>query len=400
MFNLIRKIKLDHHILFLLGFVYYLVIPPMIGSFEFLADYPGMSRWIADFNEITVSKLVTYFCVIFSYLISFIFGSFFIVFIRGSRRLSTQRNIRLNLNYFSILIFIAILIIVIKHHAILFTGYNELYDISVLGPLTTLSILQTYIVLYHHVSNSAKSILYTVSLITLFIICTIIMGLGSRMYVLIPIIALLIFKSTFSDNTISLGKYITLGVVILISMLTIGAWRIGATFDPGFYSYLFFAEPIFTWWSASTFLANNDLAPIALPTNFISSVLNFAPSFLFENKSDYLLDLHSVYSYNAPFGADSIFVSVQGNFGYVYGICYMFLIGLYFSVIKVLSGHSSFLKTYYILICAVLPFQFFRDSFSIINKQLFWNMLILPVLLYTISFCWNRASRAYYIKKG
>jgi len=393
--ELIRKIKLDHQILFFMGFIYYLVIPPIIGSFGFFADYPGMSSWFSDYNEINSTKLIVYYCIIFFYLVAFNCGSFFVSFIQKVRQHNQHYKVCLNLNCLSVPILIAILFIALKNSELLFTGYSESYDSSVLGPLTTLTMLQTYIVIHHYVSHSTKTASYLISLITLLIASTILMGFGSRMYVLIPILAFVIYRINFSDNTISLYKYLFLGVAILFSMLAIGAWRIGADFDPAFLAYLFFAEPTFTWWSASTFLANNDLLPFALPTNFMSSVLNFAPGFLFNNKSDYLVNLNTVYSFSAPLGAESIFLSVQGNFGYLYGICYMFLLGFYFGTVKVLSNNNVFLKTYYVLICAVLPFQFFRDPFSVINKQLFWNMLLLPALLYTASFCWHMATKSY-----
>lgn len=395
--KLMRKIRLDHQILFFLGFIYYLVIPPIIGSFELFADYPGMSSWLSDFNEIAPIKLTTYFVIIFFYFVFFNLGSFVVFIVRRVKLDHSGDQTPLNLDYLSIPIVLAILFIALNNRESLFSGYSESYDSSVLGPLTTLAMLQTYIVTYHYVSNSAKSVLHAFSLMTLLIASTILMGLGSRMYVLIPVLALVFYKINFSDRSTSLYKYITLGIGLLLGMLAIGAWRIGAVFDPGFFAYLFFAEPTFTWWSASTFLANNDLTPIALPANFLSSVLNFAPGFLFENKSDYIISLNNVYNFSAPLGAESIFLSVQGNFGYVCGICYMFFLGYYFGMVKKVSYNNTFIKTYYILICALLPFQFFRDPFSVINKQLLWNMLLLPALLYTVSFCWRRITKIYYI---
>jgi len=39
---------------------------------------------------------------------------------------------------------------------------------------------------------------------------------------------------------------------------------------------------------------------------------------------------------------------------------------------------------YYIGVVSILPFQFFRDNFAIINKQIFWNMLIVPFVILTV----------------
>lgn len=397
--NSTRRPKINHGVLFLLGFIYYLIVPPLIGTFEFISDYPGMPNWIADFSDINWSKIMMYCIIVLTYLISFFAGSLFINLVQKRVVYQPQPTRKhLNISGYTIPIFILIVFIAVINREYLFTGYSEQSaEFSVLGPLTTLTMVQTYIVIYQHISNLAKGKLYLLSLITLIFASIILMGLGSRMYVLIPILASIIFKINYSEDRTSLTKFFFLGIGILLAMLAVGAWRIGVSFDPGFYLYLFFAEPTFTWWSASTFLSNNDLSAFSFPVSFGSSIINFIPSIFFENKSDYIINLNTIYNYRAPLGAESLFVSVQGNFGYVYGFCYIFLIGFYYSLIRVLSVRNVFYKTYYVLICAVLPFQFFRDPFSVINKQIFWNMFLIPMMLYTIAFFLRRLIKSYYI---
>jgi hypothetical protein len=40
--------------------------------------------------------------------------------------------------------------------------------------------------------------------------------------------------------------------------------------------------------------------------------------------------------------------------------------------------NNKFVFIYYIAYCAVIPFQFFRDAFYIVNKNIFFTFLVFP----------------------
>jgi len=195
---------------------------------------------------------------------------------------------------------------------------------------------------------------------------------------LIPIIAFIIYKVNYSDKPISILRLSLFVIVSLLGMLSVGVWRIGLDFNYDFFVYIFLAEPIFASWSAVTFLQLNNLPVVAEPYNYASSFINFIPSIIFPDKGDHIYALSSFYSYNAPLGADNIFVSTVGNFGLLLGGFYFFMLGGFLSFLKNISTGDRFFTAYYICVISLIPFQLFRDNFSILNKQLYWNMFLVP----------------------
>ena len=201
------------------------------------------------------------------------------------------------------------------------------------------------------------------------------------MYVLIPIIGLFIYKIYYSKNKWSFKKILFYGGLVFIFMLSVGVFRLGSVPNMDSLIYIFLAEPTYTWWSTATYLQHNNLLAINIPYSFISSFINFLPAPLFENKAEWILHLKDIKYFEAPLGATSVFISIHGNFGWYVGGFFMFFVGLFYSLIEFYSRNSNFFLAYYVSIASVLPFQFFRDGFTIINKQIFWNMLILPLIL-------------------
>jgi len=371
-----------HNLFFLFGFIYYLVVPLFIGYLGLMVDMPAMDRWHTEFIN-AKKNLDSYIVIIASYFIAFYLGSNFIKLLPAKRmnfKTVTKFPIK-NLNIVGYLFFFVALSVAVSYKDILFTGYKT-YELSILGALATLnnvSLIFYFYILFNTGISSKNIFLWNIIFSSILLI-----GLGSRMYVLIPLIALFTYKLFFSKKKWKFNKVIFYGFLILVFILIIGAWRIGSNISVDFLIYLFLAEPTFTWWSTATFLGNNELSMIGIPANYFSSFLNFLPSFIFKNKSNMIIGLNEYYYYIGPLGADSIFVSIQGNFGWYFGTLFMFCVGFYYSLIEFASRKNSFLMAYYIGVVSILPFQFFRDNFAIINKQIFWNILIVPFVILTV----------------
>ena len=371
-----------HNILFLIGFIYYLIIPLVVGNFELMSDMPAMNNWHQAFYLSNHNSLI-YIFIILAFFISFYTGSILIDVLPRRPKLSNHPNkkfVKINLSIYGLLFLLTTIYISISYREVLFSGY-EAYDISILGMLGTINSVGVILLLF--IILNSKKYNFQIGLFYTFIIYSsiILIGLGSRMYVLIPIVAVFVYKFFYSKNRWTVKKVFTLTFLVASLLLIIGAWRIGGIIDLEFMMYLLLAEPTFTWWSTATFLGNNDLFAIDFPSNFLSSFFNFLPSFIHADKSSWIHSIHEKYFYEAPLGADSLFVNIQGNFGWYFGCVYMFLLGLFYSFIERLSKKSNFYMAYYIGIVAVLPFQLFRDGFGIVNKQLFWNMLLVPSII-------------------
>jgi hypothetical protein len=268
-----------HNLLFLFGYIYYLVLPPLVGYFGLMIDMPVMDRWHSEFAMASY-QLDKYFYIIFSYLIFFYLGSFSINLFKTKLH-NDDKNIthkKVPLTSVAIVFFILISSIAILHKDILFTGYQS-YEGSILGMLASLNTTSLILLLYAQ-NNFVKKIF----LLNITVSSILLLGLGSRMYVLIPLVALFVYKMYYSDNKWKFKSILLFGFLILLILLIIGAWRIGANISGEFLLYLFLAEPTFTWWSSATFLGNNTLQIIDTPLNFLSSFINFIPSVLFPEK--------------------------------------------------------------------------------------------------------------------
>lgn len=406
----------NHNILFLIGSIYYLVTPTIIGHWGLLDEFPGMSLWHQDFQRIPNKALLNYFLIIFSYITSFYIGSFFVSTACKKKRSKTviffsrkREKLVRYLIIFSIMLLLFTLLLIFGNRESLFTGYTAGYNSLFLGQIATATIVALFFVIYLNFLTVRKGPEYHIFFASLIISAIALLSLGSRMYVLIPGISLIIYKFNFSAKTYIMQKFfirvrerrptffklIVFFTLILAGLLIVGAWRIGSTISYKFLIYLFFAEPTFTWWSASTFLSynSNNLYAISFPSSYITSFINFFPSILIENKSELILPLSQILEFRAPLGATSLFVSLQINFGWLLGSIFMMLVGAYYSWIERLAQKKAFFSAYYILILSVIPLQFFRDDFSILNKQLFWNMLIVPALILFSARLFYRMSR-------
>ncbi len=368
-----------HNLFFLFGFVYYLIFPVVVGHYELMLNMPAMDNWFLFFSAIEKDKIDKYLLIIFSYLLSYFLGSTFIKILpkKNQYLIKYPKNfIHKGIGLFGYIFILLVIIYTIPKKDILFTGYDT-YDYAFLGILATINSVSLFFYLYLFIANRHSS--SKIFLITLLLSSVILLSFGSRMYVLIPIISLFVYKLFYASTKWQLKSIIFFVLVILLILLVIGAVRIGANINSEFLLYLFLAEPTFTWWSIATFLSTNDLLVIDIPISYMSSFLNFIPSFIFEDKGSLMIKVQDIHYFEAPLGATSIFVSIQGNFGWLIGMFFIFFVGLFYSIVELYSRSNNFILTYYIVIVSVLPFQFFRDGFTILNKQIFWNMLIVPI---------------------
>lgn len=161
-----------------------------------------------------------------------------------------------------------------------------------------------------------------------------------------------------------------------------GVWRLGSdnfSFESLF--YIGIAEPLMTWISAVSMFSLNELPLFAFPYNFISSFCNFIPTILLPDKSSLIMPI--AIEYDSPLGATSLLVSFISNFG-VLGSCFvLFVSGFILTVIRV-NFRTCFFQTYYCCLCAIIPFQLFRDDLAIVNKMILFNFLLLPAIIFMI----------------
>lgn len=375
-----KKYLIDHRILFVFGVVFYLIVPCWIGMTDLFTGLPGMELYRNFFKKIPGEQLRLYFIIVFSWVIAFFLGHFSFRLLNFKSRplhLFPAAKVDWGIPYFGyVLLFVMLVFIYLARNSI-FGGYAT-YDIAARGKMSTLLVVLNFFMIYQLVST--KKLSWTI-IAGIAITCFILLSMGGRMYVFQTMVVLLIFKTSFAKKRWDIHHIVLLLLVGFLLGSFSGIWRLRASYNIERAMYSFAAEPVFTWISTSTFLIANKIPLINFPLNFLTSFFNLVPNTVI-SLSPYVVSAQRMgFDYMSPLGADSVWTTYIINFGAIGSVLFIFLLGFMLNFLKYLSGKSRFAAVYYIMVCGILPFQFFRDAFYIINKQLFFNFLFLPAVI-------------------
>ena len=375
-----RYYLVDHRILFVFGYFFYLFTPFIIGKSRVFQGFPGMELYQGFFKLIPPDKLQVYMLITMAWLPAFFLGHFCYKLIKPyklSLELFPATPVSYSVSWVGLLLlFVLMAFTFIARHS-LFGGYAS-YDVGARGKMSTLLVTFNFFLGYQLISRQKVSwYLIAGTAVTALLL----LSMGGRMYVIQTFIILLIYKTSFSPRRWKLSGVIGFLSVAFLVGAAFGLWRMNASFGFDRAAYSFLAEPVFTWFSTSTFLISNEIPVINFPSNFLSSFLNLVPN-TFISLKPYLVSAQGMgYTYQSPLGADSIWTNVVINFGWLGSMAFMFVLGFVLNGMRHLSERNHFWAVYYMLCCGLLPFQFFRDGFYILNKQLFFNFLLFPGLI-------------------
>jgi hypothetical protein len=351
-----------------------------VGVSHAFKGFPGMDMYQGFFNLIPEDKLKTYILITVSWLPAFYAGHFacklFAPYKRSLQLFPTSYTSQ-GISYVAIcLTGVLILFTYISRNSLL--GNYQLYDSGARGKMSTLLVIFNFFLLYQLVSKQKVSyVLIAGTLIT----AVLLLSMGGRMYVIQTFIIYLVFKTSFAARRWTLIQIISFALLALFVGSWVGTFRMGTAFNLNRGLYSLMAEPVFTWFSTSTFLIANNIPILNFPANFLTSFLNLVPNTIVSLKS-YVVSAQGMgYVYQNPLGADSVWSTFVINFGSVGSFFFLFITGFMMNFLRHLSENNRFWAVYYIMVCGILPFQFFRDGFYIVNKQLFFNFLLLPVLI-------------------
>jgi hypothetical protein len=369
------KIKRAYHnYFFLFGIIYYLIIPVIVYEKDLLYG------WNKSLEKYFIDNYITkYFTIILLFLISFYSGSFLVLIKKPKKKyILFKKKYLMSPNYnrtiVKLFFFFCICILLV---------YRPTLKIEVSDPfigfISTLLLLIVFFLLYDHIHNIAfRNNKFSIFLLLICIFF--LLNSGSRMnFVLIIIMLLLYLKER---QIVKSYKLIIVALFIFFFVVFIGIYRLGST-DLKLFGHILWGEPCYTWFSVASFLYyNEDLPLLSFPSNYIYSFVNFIPRFIFPMKTSLVPTIP--YDYDAPLGALSVFVSLIGNFGIIGSLIFLFLVGMYSSYIY-LHTYKKFVYVYYIAYCSIIPFQFFRDSYTISNKSVFFTFLVIPILVLFIT---------------
>lgn len=367
--------KLYHNYLFLGGWFYYLVIPLVMVVCNMFYAYPGINHVYENYDENSIFKYCLY--IIF-FLISFILGSISPLQFAKKRRCLQRKEsvigVRDLFYFFTFPLFLLGQYKIYQNRSILFQGYQVDYDVGLMGTIATINVIFIFFTVYNLLKQKTSKWFNYFLFFSIVEFSIVLLGLGSRLYVLLPVVIFLLYA--IDKKIITYKKVFYVGIIFIILFLSVGLWRLGNNLKLDMLMYIGAAESMLTWISAETYF-NNDLPLFAFPAHFLSSFINFIPSVVFPDKVDYILPIDA--NFYTPFGALNIIVSLIYNFGIIGSFLVIYFFGFFLTYVR-LNGKSILFKSYYYCICGVIPFQLFRDDIHVLTKMIFYNFLILPLV--------------------
>ncbi len=375
-----NRYLIDHRLLFIFGYFFYLFTPYIVGTGKMFEGYPGVELFQSLFQLLPPEKINMYLLITLAWLPAFFLGHYtFQLFVSGQVRLQKYpaTPVSLSVPYVAPLLMLALVVFTyLARNSIL--GNYSIYDVGARGKMSTLLVVFNFFMVYLLVSIKGRPAMMIAGTI---ITAMILLAMGGRMYVFQTFIVVLIYKTSFSPRRWTFLQIVAFAGIGLLTGSAFGLWRMGSSFRLNSAAYSFFAEPTFTWFSTTSFLINNDIRLVNWPANFLSSFLNMVPNTIISLKP-YLVSLESMASgYKNPLGADSAWSTLVINFGSIGSVIFIFITGFMLNYLRFNSARSRFGAVYYIMVCGIIPFQFFRDGFFILNKQLFFNFLIFPAII-------------------
>lgn len=372
------KLRPYHFWLFLFGLIYYLILPAFVIASRIWKEYPGIDLLYSYYKD---EYLLGYFFLVLIITIPFFIGAYLPYCDYREQSSPVQQIIISSRSLFIITLpmFFYSQYVIWTNRSYMFQGYLADIEAPFIGTIATINMIFLFVFLYNKNGeySSKTDVILTLILLEL---CVVSLGLGTRMYVLVSLFSVLIYL--LDKQAVALKKMMLGLSVIIVFLMAVGIWRLGdtdITLDQ--LIYIGIAEPTFTWISAISMYDLNELPLIAFPYNFISSFINFIPSSVLSDKSELISDLSL--NYDAPLGATNILLSLIANFGVLGSMIALFCLGFFLSLIR-LHWQTAFGLSYYYCVCGIIPFQLFRDDMGIVNKQIFSNLLFVPMIIFFI----------------
>lgn len=353
-----------HESCFLLGWVYYHLIPYVfvrVGFLESITPAHGLNSHYFVYASIV--------------LVSFFTGTLFArrVKLTFNRSVFYQKKKNNKLIFFLILITLILLPVLIGNVSV---GYGE-HSNPYLGLVSTLILIFSFlIVLQIDIYNRLKvNWLFLIFCILFFYLLI----SGARLFAITGL--LMIGVGLIKKGILKLKTFIILGLFSIIALVIIGQWRLGIPITYELFSFYLFAETLLLSHSSSAYFYVQDIELINFNQDIFASMLNLIPSFVFQNKADFYVTLSTQGVVVSPFGGMNLLVSLAANFGMIGSFLAIFCFG---AVIERAGNVKNVAKgslPIYAFLCALSVFLLNREAFVTQHKVVIVLGLIFAITI-------------------
>ncbi|MCB5725848.1 oligosaccharide repeat unit polymerase [Mitsuokella jalaludinii] len=401
-----KHIVFDHEIVFSIGYLYYWILPMLVGI---LIDddvnegtvqfwYSFFSRLGEGQKEIFLLICMLFYCAYMLGSRAAIVGHIHHIKNEGKREIN---DIDLGYTFLTMLILPAFFYVAWKIQPYLFGGYtagwgdNAWWETK--GMLATL-LLVSFAIYYMYTLrhwNYSKSVFKNLQnrYAILYLTCSIMMlSTGGRLYFMTTVISLIVFYGVYLQK-LTIKKMAIVAIMGLTFAGMIGIVRQAQSESGDVWLAIganIILEPALTSISSMTFIQSNDLPILADVKYPLSLFINLLPSFLFRDlRNEISVDLETEYDIESPLGALSSFVSWIGYFGILGSLAGLFIFGFLLSILKNRTDSTS--HVIYGMLCGATMFTFFRDQFNIsLIKIMIQDSVLAPLFIFIIIKCTNK----------
>lgn len=394
-------IEFNHVLMFSFGYVFYWILPIVVGSLHLFRADLRMHLWYGIYDQISLGTLILYLTICLTSYLGFYLGSEWMRrWVRPApyRRFFFYRSL---LNIPLLLGTIAACAFAFLLRDGLFKGYvvgfdpthpqslvgrgaTTLYGSFTASGVMLLPLTLLYALKRHEDSDGRLTFRQSVLnhfFFIYFFFAILILSLGGREWFLCSVFMLLIYRSIYFRPITRRAAFSVLGGIVCISGL-FGLVRLGNALSIEGAMMNIFLEPLWSGFSLIHFLAVNTFEVVRFPIFLLSNFLNLVPWILLPNKAFLMLD-PADYGYVAfsPGGALNSFFSFMINFGVLGTIIVLFFTGAFLSYLRARDRNLLF-RVVYIMLSGWLGFTFFREPFPIsIVKTMFQFSFLEPVFV-------------------
>jgi len=385
------RARVDHVMLFSLGFTLYWILPVAAGLTGIYRDQSWMSLWYGLFDAIGARRLAEYFGVCAASYVAFVAGSLVApAFLAPPRRPAGWGFDRRLGVLFLLPLLAAASIFAYEVRAELFHGYAGIDEnFGFRGSFTAASLFLLALAFVDTAKRhdrlgpgaTMRALVVTPCFGAYFVFALLVLSMGGRLYFMTSLLMLLAYATVFIApvRLATFGGSLA-GIAALSGV--IGLFRLGAGASTAAVLINLLSEFFFTSFSLLNYLSAHQLAAVHAPVFLASDFTNLVPLFLFPQKAALAIPPEARgYQVFSPFGALNSFFSFQINFGVIGTLVVLFALGAWLSALRV-NAQSALARVVYVMVSGWLTFSFFRDPFSIsVVKNIFEFSIVVPTLL-------------------
>jgi hypothetical protein len=378
-----RRIVITHRETFSLGFLWYGAMPLLLATSEMTVSAPALDGWQAISRIMGPALLQREILWAAGLWLAFIGGCAVVSSRMGPPAKAEAVDFAHIDGWRVVLIGVGLATLLFgclwaaANPELLFAGYAPEYDDTARGPLQGAllysAVTAVIAVEYRRQIGRMPMILNVVAIIFL---VTLSLSVGTRGMTLIVILMALAAGSRLLGG-LARATVFGIGTIVVGGFAAVAVWRIGVG-DIGFALLTPALEPLYTYFSAATYLAFNEIPLFAAPLPLLGGLVNLVPYVLWPEKVDFLASFLAGATFFSPLGAMHLFASLWMNFGWIGSLVAMFGAGA--AVERLSRANWPPAVASYLVILAVLTTDLWRNPFSMsLVKSVLQGAILVPL---------------------